>query len=203
MINLDQVRTLEWKVKQAVQLIVHLRRENDTLRGRLSDTEVRLQELESVLEALKADQNAMESGIRSALEELDHLEGASASPAVSVDPAAKAPEAPVDLGVSGVPAADFVVEEPSVPEESPVPEEPAQELMPPDSDLSFEEEYAALAAAEAAAIADEAPVEALAVPPSVDLEEEAAASEGDLFDEPVPPAAQEDREPEQPGLGIF
>lgn len=75
MINLDQVRTLEWKVKQAVQLIVHLRRENDTLRTRLSDTEVRLQELETLLETFKASQNELESGIRTALEELDHLDG--------------------------------------------------------------------------------------------------------------------------------
>ncbi len=74
MINMDQVRTLEMKVKQTVQLIVHLRKENDGLRGRLSDTEVRLQELETVLESLKVSQNEMESGIRSALQELDHLD---------------------------------------------------------------------------------------------------------------------------------
>ena len=196
MINLDQVRTLEWKVKQAVQLIVHLRRENDTLRGRLSDTEVRLQELESVLEALKADQNAMESGIRSALEELDNLEGASASPAsVPVDPAAEAPEAPIDLGVSEVAVA------PQAPE-APV----------SDEDLAFEEEYAALAAAEAAALEEavapvEEPVpepapEPWPVPETVELEGEAPAGEGDLFDEPAP-APREESEPEQPGLGIF
>jgi hypothetical protein len=196
MINLDQVRTLEWKVKQAVQLIVHLRRENDSLRGRLSDTEVRLQELESVLEALKADQNAMESGIRSALEELDNLEGASASSAsVPVDPAAEAPEAPIDLGVSEVAAA---------------PE--ASEPEPADVDLAFEEEYAALAAAEAAALEEAvAPVDEVvaesvpepwSVPETVELEGDAPEGEGDLFDEPTPPA-REEAEPEQPGLGIF
>lgn len=77
MINMDQVRTLEMKVKQTVQLIVQLRKENDGLRGRLSDTEVRLQELETVLESLNASQTEMESGIRSALQELDHLEDSS------------------------------------------------------------------------------------------------------------------------------
>ncbi len=77
MINMDQVRTLELKVKQTVQLIVHLRQENDSLRGKLSDTEVRLQELELLLEGFKATQNEMESGIRSALQELDNLENAS------------------------------------------------------------------------------------------------------------------------------
>ena len=70
MINLDQVRTLEWKVKQAVQLIVHLRRENDTLRGRLFDTEVRLQELESLLDAFKASQSELESGIAAIYQDL-------------------------------------------------------------------------------------------------------------------------------------
>ena len=85
MINMDQVRTLEMKVKQTVQLIVHLRQENDSLRGRLSDTEVRLQELENLMEGLKASQSEMESGIRSALQELDHLDEAVVS---SVEPMA-------------------------------------------------------------------------------------------------------------------
>lgn len=193
MINLDQVRTLEWKVKQAVQLIVHLRRENDTLRGRISDTEVRLQELESLLESFKATQNEMESGIRSALEELDHLEsGETPVPAPGpVDP----------LSYPPVPAADattFAAEDPAeIFEKSPVPE-----VAP--ADISFEEEYAALAAAEA-----EAEEEFVApAPESVELEESSSVAPEDesLFveSEPEPtPATPEEKEPEQPGLGIF
>jgi len=173
MINLDQVRTLEWKVKQAVQLIVHLRRENDSLRGRISDTEVRLQELESLLEAFKASQNEMESGIRSALEELDHLEGGTS---VSELSPVEHPSVPVPVPVS-------------------VPEVPLGSAPGPvDEEVDpFEEEFAALAAEEAA---KEAEVAELTVPDSVELEaSEVAPPE---VEGPVP-----EKEPEQPGLGIF
>lgn len=191
MINLDQVRTLEWKVKQAVQLIVHLRRENDTLRGRLSDTEVRLQDLETLLESFKSTQNEMESGIRSALEELDNLEaGTSVQEAGPVDALSYPP------AVEEAPPA-FAAEDPAA-------------LFEKKSAPSFEEEYAALAAAEAEAQADPVPV-----PESVELEDVSAPEEiGDetmLLDpaaepetEPEPePAVPEEKQPEQPGLGIF
>ena len=178
MINLDQVRTLEWKVKQAVQLIVHLRRENDTLRSRLSDTEVRFQELESLMESFKASQSEMESGIRSALEELDNLEEAQPSSQVvgSVDPVAY-PPAPEE----------FATDEPSALfEKSPTfHEEPTGQV----SESTFEEEFAALAAEEAAAISGN-------IPDSVELELEAEAPEAE-----APPV--EVKKPEQPGLGIF
>lgn len=178
MINLDQVRTLEWKVKQAVQLIVHLRKENDTLRVRLSDTEVRLQELESLLEAFKASQNELESGIRSALEELDHLEGAESPPRpVEAPPVVVAPVTPV---VEVTPEPVLSVTPPEEPEDR--------------AALSFEEEYAALAAEEEGAQSS--------VPESVELEAspEESGAEEDLA--PVAPPVEE-REPEQPGLGIF
>lgn len=189
MINLDQVRTLEWKVKQAVQLIVHLRRENDTLRGRLSDTEVRLQELETMMEAFKATQNEMESGIRSALEELDNLEAAPEAPPVGpVDPLSYPPASIAAAPVVEVASVETVVSEPSA-----EPESAAEE--PSTSGLSFEEEFAALAAEEEAALVAD-------VPESVELEEAATPEETGLFDEPAPPAPEE-RKDEQPGLGIF
>ena len=182
MINLDQVRTLEWKVKQAVQLIVHLRRENDTLRGRLSDTEVRLQELESLLEAFKASQNEMESGIRSALEELDNLEGGEPAPAPVVGPVDSVSYPPVEA------AEEFVTDEPSALfERSPSFHEEAPE---PTADLTFEEEFAALAAQEAEAVSS-------GVPESVELE----AEDEEAPEAEAPP--QEEKRPEQPGLGIF
>jgi len=184
MINLDQVRTLEWKVKQAVQLIVHLRRENDALRGKLSDTEVRLQELESHLEDFKVSQNEMESGIRSALEELDNLE--------TVPTPAEAPD-PVSPVAYPPKAEEFAAEDPAeIFEKSIVFREES-----PDStseDLAFEEEFARLAAEEEAAVASP-------VPESVELE----ASEPDV--QPESPEAEtpvpEEKRPEQPGLGIF
>jgi|GEM_PF-2213349 chromosome segregation ATPase len=184
MINLDQVRTLEWKVKQAVQLIVHLRRENDTLRGRLSDTEVRLQELEALLESFKASQNELESGIRSALEELDHLEDGPAPASEPADPVSYPPvteAAPEQTFVSDEPAALF--------ERSPsfASADPGQKAA---VERSFEEEFEALAAEE------EAKVVEAAVPESVELEAEAEV------DAPEAPPAEEKR-PDQPGLGIF
>jgi chromosome segregation ATPase len=74
MIHIDQVRTLEIKVKQAVQLVVHLRRENDHLRSRLADTEVRIQEMEELLSALKTAQTQIELGIQSALNDLGQID---------------------------------------------------------------------------------------------------------------------------------
>lgn len=193
MINLDQVRTLEWKVKQAVQLIVHLRRENDTLRGRLSDTEVRLQELEAMMEAFKATQNEMESGIRSALEELDNLEGPADVQAGPVDPVSYPPTEPAPVSAPVVEAVAAAV----APEVAP-------EAEAADEDLAFEEEFAALAAAEEAALAGAADDAVPPVPESVELEDEVSPEETDLFDEPAAPApVQEEHKPEQPGLGIF
>jgi hypothetical protein len=191
MINLDQVRTLEWKVKQAVQLIVHLRRENDTLRGRLSDTEVRLQELETLLESFKASQSELESGIRSALEELDNLEGGTDAPAPQPETAAVAyPPEPA------VPET-FAEEEPSALfERSPsfAAEAPA-ELTEASAELTFEEEFAALAAEEAAAVTSDVP-ESVELEPELELEPEETAPEAEAH-------AQEEKKPEQPGLGIF
>jgi len=178
MINLDQVKTLEWKVKQAVQLIVQLRRENDMLRGRLSDTEVRLQELESMVETFKVTQSQMESGIRSALDELDHLDADQA-------------ESPPSETASAEPAVTVEAETALSAESEP--------LL--DGDAVFEEEYAALVAAEAASLVDPAPV-------SVELVDETPGPEAEAEEPEVSepaaktPAAAEDRD-EQPGLGIF
>lgn len=137
MIHIDQVRTLELKVKQAVQLIVHLRKENDHLRGRLADTEVRLQELEDMLQSLKASQNEIESGIKNALEELDHIEGAAAP----VESAAE-----VEVRLSPAPGVSAVVEEEGYADES--------ELIGHESD-PFEESFLDEAAGEEVPVAAE------------------------------------------------
>lgn len=211
MINLDQVRTLEWKVKQAVQLIVHLRRENDTLRGRLSDTEVRLQELESLLESFKATQNEMESGIRSALEDLDNLEVGQTPASSQVDALSYPPE---QTFASEDPAGVFdKASSPKFADQDPAGIFDKAPTPEPARDLTFEEEYAALAAAEAEAEAEVRvePVEVaepVSVPESVELEDEvlATSSEENLFLDPEPvaePEEPEEKQPEQPGLGIF
>lgn len=196
MINLDQVRTLEWKVKQAVQLIATLRKENDGLRTKLSDTEVRVQELQAQLEAFAATQSEMETGIRSALQELDHLD---AAPAASVVPAPVTPE-PV--------AYPPVTPEPVAPAPEPVVEAAVETAVA--DDASFEAEYAALEAEEAGLavepVAEPTPesVELEGEPSLVEVEEDLGPSpeETDLFDEPAAPA-EKPKEAEQPGLGIF
>lgn len=195
MINLDQVRTLEWKVKQAVQLIVQLRRENDMLRGRLSDTEVRLQELEAMVETFKVTQSQMESGIRSALDELDHLD---ADGQVDLPPPAPEPE-------ETAPEPKMALEPEPALEADPVRETETE------ADAAFDEEYAALVAEEAASLVDPAPaaVELVDEPEAkteeADAEEivdENAAEEVAEAPKAEAPAASEDRD-EQPGLGIF
>ncbi len=74
MIGLEQVGLLEQKVKDAVNLIQQLRHENDYLRNRLSDYEVRIQELENLLSGLKASQNQIEEGILNAIADLKSVE---------------------------------------------------------------------------------------------------------------------------------
>jgi len=177
MINLDQVRTLEWKVKQAVQLIVHLRRENDTLRGRLSDTEVRLQEMETLLETIKASQTEMESGIRSALEELDHLEGADASAVVQADPLSYPPTpAPTPVRAAVVVPSPAPVAAAPVAVVAPQVEAPAAD--PVSDPVSDEEaEFAALLAEEAAQEAAAAARVAAELAAAEAAEAEAAAAQ--------------------------
>lgn len=76
---MEQVNLLERKVKDAVNLIQQLRNENEYLRNRLGDYEVRIQELESLLSGLKASQTQIEEGILNAIADLNGLEGASVS----------------------------------------------------------------------------------------------------------------------------
>lgn len=141
MIHIDQVRTLELKVKQAVQLIVHLRRENDHLRGRLADTEVHLQELEDMLQSLKASQNEIETGIRSALLELDHIEDSGAAlPEVASVPDDAAPSA--------------VMEQASEKEE---PEESEEPVLADTSQETFEEIFESAPEGEMAPVPEPAP----------------------------------------------
>jgi hypothetical protein len=177
MINMDQVRTLEMKVKQTVQLIVHLRKENDSLRGRLSDTEVRLQELETLLEGLKTSQNEMESGIRRSLLEFDHLEasgeGLAHSEGLAVGPGLAVVQTP-EAGAPEEP--ELEVEEAFASEPESV-EQPLVDPAPALLEAEFEEEGDSWQDADHVA---SAPDEAVS--------------------EPEP---ESEPEPQQPGLGIF
>ncbi len=156
MIHIDQVRTLEIKVKQAVQLVVHLRRENDHLRSRLADTEVRIQEMEELLAALKSAQTQMEIGIQSALNDLGQIDTSS----------------------------------PVVENEGDLTQNPVMDVSTETTQAVFEP------------IEDAFEPEAFELPShEVALPETQEPSEVQISDEVV--AAPQEREIEQPGLGIF
>ena len=71
MITLDQIRTLDSKVQQTVGVIESLRKENATLREKLSSYEEKIAELEVLIDGFKSDQGEIEEGIQKALKRLD------------------------------------------------------------------------------------------------------------------------------------
>ena len=75
MISLDQIHTLDEKVKKAVEVINQLRQENLALKERLQDYQTRIEDLEKLIETFKNDQGMIEEGILNAIEQLDNLEG--------------------------------------------------------------------------------------------------------------------------------
>lgn len=156
MIHIDQVRTLEIKVKQAVQLVMHLRHENDHLRSRLADTEVRIQEMEELLAALKSAQTQMEIGIQSALNDLGQIDTSS----------------------------------PVVENEGDLTQVSALDALPVTNQAVFEP------------IEDSFEPDAFELPShGADSSETQAISEAQVPDEAV--ATPQEREIQQPGLGIF
>ena len=74
MITLEQIQRLDGKVKKAVEIIDHLKRENQSLRGELGEYEKRISELEILIEHFKDDQKEIEEKILHALSQLDHIE---------------------------------------------------------------------------------------------------------------------------------
>ena len=88
MVTLEQIRTLEEKVKKAVTYIAQLKEENSLLQKGLEKYRKRIDELEVLINEYTEDQNAIEEGIKNALLHLDKLEDAKAKA-----PAAKAASA--------------------------------------------------------------------------------------------------------------
>lgn len=74
MIRLEQIKLLESRVNKAVELIRHLREENGKLRKGVESAQVRIQELERVVEEFRTDQREIEKRIVRVLTELDQLE---------------------------------------------------------------------------------------------------------------------------------
>ncbi len=76
MISLEQIRSLESKVYKTVELMSVLQAENKLLKNSISKYEVRIEELEYMIEEFKDEQTEIEKGIISALTHLDSLEDA-------------------------------------------------------------------------------------------------------------------------------
>ncbi len=74
MITLEQVRLLDQKVSQAVDLISTLRAENRVLNEKLESYQQKIGELEVLLSGLKEDQVEVEQNFQKALNALDMLE---------------------------------------------------------------------------------------------------------------------------------
>jgi hypothetical protein len=74
MVTVDQIKLLESKVRSAVDKIVRLKEENNSLRGALNKYESRIQELEKYISDFKDSQTEIEKGIVNALNQLDSLE---------------------------------------------------------------------------------------------------------------------------------
>ncbi len=74
MITLEQVRLLDQKVSQAVDLISTLRAENRVLNEKLESYQEKIGELEVLLSGLKEDQVEVEQNFQKALSALDLLD---------------------------------------------------------------------------------------------------------------------------------
>lgn len=74
MIRFEQIQLLERKIDKAVELINLLKKENHTLKNAIQKSQVRMNELENLLEQFKGEQIKIEEGLINALTKLDQLE---------------------------------------------------------------------------------------------------------------------------------
>ena len=74
MITLDQIKQLDQKVRKAIDKIASLKNENNMLQEKLDNYQLRIEELEVLIDTFKEDQGEIESGIIDALNQLDILE---------------------------------------------------------------------------------------------------------------------------------
>jgi FtsZ-binding cell division protein ZapB len=86
MISLEQIRLLEAKINKAVDLINHLREENQVLQKAVDSAQAKMQDLETLVEDFKADQSDIEESIKRAIRNLDQLEGDLSDSAAHHDP---------------------------------------------------------------------------------------------------------------------
>ena len=74
MITLDQIKQLDHKVRKAIDKINTLNSENNMLQEKLDNYQLRIEELEVLIDTFKEDQGEIENGIIDALNQLDILE---------------------------------------------------------------------------------------------------------------------------------
>ncbi len=74
MLTIEQVRSLDGKVRKALEVIESLKKENGLLRTRLKENQAHIQKLESMISSFKNDQREIEEGIKDVLSQLDVLE---------------------------------------------------------------------------------------------------------------------------------
>ena len=74
MITLEQIKQLDHKVRKAIDKITTLKSENNMLQEKLDNYQLRIEELEVLIDTFKEDQSEIESGIIDALNQLDILE---------------------------------------------------------------------------------------------------------------------------------
>ena len=74
MITLDQIKQLDVKVRKAVDKINSLKSENSLLQEKLDNYQLRIEELEILIDTFKEDQGEIEHGIIDALNQLDIIE---------------------------------------------------------------------------------------------------------------------------------
>ena len=74
MITLDQIKQLDFKVRKAIDKINSLKSSNEILQEKLDTYQIRIEELEVLIDTYKEDQGAIEHGIIDALNQLDILE---------------------------------------------------------------------------------------------------------------------------------
>ncbi len=74
MITLDQIKQLDIKVRKAIDKIISLSSENKLLQTKLDDYQLRIEELEILIDSFKEDQGEIENGIIEALNQLETMD---------------------------------------------------------------------------------------------------------------------------------
>ncbi|MDC7226704.1 MAG: cell division protein ZapB [Spirochaetales bacterium] len=131
MLTVEQVKSLDGKVKSALDLIESLKNENSMLKSKLDEYKQRVDQLETVVDGFKLEQLEIEEGIKDVLSQLDQLEDQiTAPPESSIEPietqrpsTVEVKAAPQELGIGETVAEPI---QPSEPTPAPDQEQPPE-----------------------------------------------------------------------------